>query len=181
MLSIAIMLLLAAAQTQGTTGTAGTGGAAPAGQRGAGGRGQPPAAPGPGSPATFKSNEELMTTLKAAIARATNGAQASAGVATSDQYSINVVHRSRGATPLTHAGNTELHYIIEGSATVVTGGKIVRPAAGTTGTTDVEGGVSRRVVKGDVILVPADTVHWYKDVDAAGVTYLEVRFVVPVK
>ena len=95
-------------------------------------------------------------------------------VSNTDQYRINVIRRAQGATPLTHAGNTELHYIIEGSATVVTGGNVVRDSNGAT----VEGGVSRRVSKGDVILVPADTPHWYKDVDGS-VTYLEVRFVVP--
>jgi quercetin dioxygenase-like cupin family protein len=59
---------------------------------------------------------------------------------------------------------------------VVTGGKVVRDSSGA----KVEGGVSRRVAKGDVILVPADTPHWYKDVESP-VTYLEVRFVVPAK
>jgi mannose-6-phosphate isomerase-like protein (cupin superfamily) len=137
-----------------------------------------PAAPPPGSPAIYKSDAELTTALKAAAARAAAGAQISAPFATTDQYRINVVQRTQGAGPLTHAGNTELHHIIDGAATVVTGGKIVRGAAGTPAT--VEGGVSRRVTKGDVILVPADTPHWYKEVEGS-VTYLEVRFVVPTK
>jgi mannose-6-phosphate isomerase-like protein (cupin superfamily) len=153
--------------------------AAPAAGR-AGGRGAaaqtPPAAPPAGSPAIYKSDAELMATLKDAAGRAAAGAQISANFATTDQYQINVVRRTTGATPLTHAGNTELHHIIDGSATVVTGGKIVRG----TGPATIEGGVSRHVTKGDVILVPADTPHWYKDVDGS-VTYLEVRFVVPTK
>jgi mannose-6-phosphate isomerase-like protein (cupin superfamily) len=151
---------------------------APAG-RGTAARGAvapPPPAPPPGSPATYKSDAELTTTLKAAIARAAAGAQTSANVATTDQYQINLVHRTVGATPLTHAGNTEVHHIVEGSATVVTGGKIVRGPSGAT----IEGGVSRHVGPGDVILVPADTPHWYQTVDGS-VTYLEVRFVVPTK
>ena len=89
---------------------------------------------------------------------------------------FNVVHRTSGATPLAHAANTEVHHIIEGSATVVTGGTVVRSSNGAT----VEGGVSRHVTKGDVILVPADTPHWYKDVEGS-ITYLEVRFVVPAR
>jgi mannose-6-phosphate isomerase-like protein (cupin superfamily) len=131
----------------------------------------PAAAPPPGSPALYKSEAELTAALKDATARA--GMQSGA-ISNTDQYRINVIRRTQSGAPLTHAGNTELHYIIEGSATVVTNGKVVRGSGGAT----VEGGVSRRVTKGDVILVPADTPHWYKDVDGA-VTYLEVRFVVP--
>jgi len=133
----------------------------------------PPAAPPPGSPALYKSDAELAAALKDATLRA--GMQ-TAVVSNTDQYRINVIHRTQGAAPLTHAGNTELHHIIEGSATVVTGGKVVRDSSGA----KVEGGVSRRVAKGDVILVPADTPHWYKEVESS-VTYLEVRFVVPDK
>jgi hypothetical protein len=112
-----------------------------------------PAAPPPGSPAIYKSDAELTAGLKAALARAAEGAQISAGISTTDQYRINLVQRRQGAGPLTHAGNTELHYITEGA---------------------------RRVTKGDVIVVPADTPHWYKEVEGV-VTYLEVRFVVPTK
>ena len=133
-----------------------------------------PAAPPPGSPALYKSDAELTAALKAATARA--GGTQTAAVSNTDQYRINVVRRTEGATPLTHAGNTELHHIIEGAATVVTGGTVVRSTSGVT----IEGGVSRRVTKGDVILVPADTPHWYKDVEGS-VTYLEVRFVIPSK
>ena len=133
----------------------------------------PPAAPPPGSPALYKSDAELTAALKEAAARA--GMQTGA-ISNTDQYRINVIRRTQSGTPLTHTGNTELHYIIEGSATVVTSGKVVRDSNGAT----VEGGVSRRVTKGDVILVPADTPHWYKDVEGS-VTYLEVRFVVPAK
>ena len=133
---------------------------------------QVPTAPPPGSPALFKSDAELTAALKAATARA--GGTQTAAVSNTDQYRINLVRRTEGATPLTHAGNTELHHIIEGAATVVTGGTVVKSSNGAT----VEGGVSRRVTKGDVILVPADTPHWYKDVEGS-VTYLEVRFAVP--
>src|SRR5262245_9165880 len=77
--------------------------------RGRGAAEPTPAAPPPGSPAIFKSNTELTEALKQALARATPGAQTSANVANTDQYRINLVHRTQGATPLTHAGNTELH------------------------------------------------------------------------
>src|SRR6185436_3416076 len=86
--------------------------AAPAAGRGAAAAQATPAAPPPGSPATYKSDAELMTALKAATERAAAGAQISAAFANTDQYRINVVKRTVGATPLAHAGNTELHHII---------------------------------------------------------------------
>ena len=59
----------------------------------------------------------------------------------------------------------------------MTGGSIVRPTAGASGggVATIQGGESRHVTKGDVILIPAGTPHWYKDVDGS-ITYLEVRF-----
>jgi mannose-6-phosphate isomerase-like protein (cupin superfamily) len=156
---------------------------APAAGRGARGGGAQaaqatPAAPGPGSPAIYKSAAEFLAAIKASEGRGGDSGMVSSNFSNTDQWRINLVKRDRGATPLTHAGNTELHYIVEGSATLVTGGKIIRPAGG--GAADVEGGVTRKVGKGDVVLVPADTVHWYKDVEGS-ITYLEVRFVVPTK
>ena len=38
----------------------------------------------------------------------------------------------------------------------------------------------RKVSKGDVILIPAGTPHWYRDLDGT-ITYLEVRFDLPKK
>jgi mannose-6-phosphate isomerase-like protein (cupin superfamily) len=72
-----------------------------------------------------------------------------------------------------HPDATELHFILEGSATFVTGGKIISPAGA--GGPVIEGGMARIVHKGDAIIVPPDTPHWYRHVDGA-LTYLEVRF-----
>jgi mannose-6-phosphate isomerase-like protein (cupin superfamily) len=67
-----------------------------------------------------------------------------------------------------------LHIILAGSGTLVTGGKIE--------TSDdskiIEGGVSRKVSKGDVILVPADTPYWYQEINGS-LDAIEVRFVRP--
>jgi mannose-6-phosphate isomerase-like protein (cupin superfamily) len=126
-------------------------------------------APPPGSAGIYKSDNELTATLKKAIAAA-NGNQSTSPIANTDQYRINIVHREKAAGALAHEGNTELHYIIEGTGIVVTGGTIVR------GT--IEGGETHAVKRGDVILVPAGSAHWYKEVTTP-ITYLEVRFVAP--
>lgn len=135
-----------------------------------------PPAPAPGSPAIYKAGPELMSALKAAMARTPE--QASAAIANTDQYRVNIVHRQKPGGALAHAGNTELHYIIEGGGTIVTGGRIVRPAGGDAAKATIEGGDTRRLAAGDVVIVPADSPHWYKAVEG-GITYLEVRFVAP--
>ena len=135
----------------------------------------PAAAPPAGSPAPYKAGEELLAALQKAADR---GGMTSGAISNTDQYRINLVRRIKPAGALAHAGNTELHYITEGAGTLVTGGTVVRPAGG--GGATIQNGETRRVVKGDVILIPADTPHWYKDVERA-ITYLEVRFVAPTK
>ncbi|MEP6782425.1 MAG: cupin domain-containing protein [Acidobacteriota bacterium] len=132
-----------------------------------------PAAPAPGSAATYKSAEALAAALK--IAKAIGGMTTSA-VAITDQYRINIVHRAQPAGAIAHAGNTELHYIIEGSGTVVTGGTIVNGA--TAGAATIKDGVTQHVKKGDVVIVPETLPHWYSEVDSA-ITYLEVRWLAP--
>ncbi len=132
----------------------------------------------PSAPATYVGNADLMAALKKATAA--NPDMSTSAVKNTDQYRINIVRRGKAAGAIAHVPGTELHYIIEGAGTVVTGGKIVRPAAGTTGAATIEGGETRHVTKGDVILIPEATPHWYKDVEGS-ITYLEVRFNVPVK
>ena len=133
---------------------------------------QAPRAPGPGSPATYKSAEALAAALK--IAKATESGMTTSGVANTDQYRVNIVRRAKPAGAIAHAGNTELHYIIEGSGTVVTGGTIVRGA--TPGAATIANGVTQRVSKGDVVIVPENSPHWYSQIDSE-ITYLEVRWV----
>jgi mannose-6-phosphate isomerase-like protein (cupin superfamily) len=156
----------------------------PAAGRGAAGRGAAaapeaaPPAPAAGSPATYKPGAELMEILKKNMS--TTGEMTTAAVSNTAQYRVNIVHRSRPAGAIAHAGNTELHYIIEGAGTVVTGGTIVRPAAGSGALATIDGGVAKHVTKGDVVIVPENSAHWYKDIEGQ-ITYLEVRWLAPKK
>ena len=132
----------------------------------------PPAA----APATYLSEAELMATLKEAAKTAP--AMHTAPVKLADHYRINIVRRTTGQGAIAHPDGTEVHHIIEGTATFVSGGTMVRAAGAAAGAATIEGGQSRRVSKGDVILVPAGTPHWYKDLEGS-ITYLEVRFDLP--
>jgi mannose-6-phosphate isomerase-like protein (cupin superfamily) len=157
------------AQTGTTGGPAARGAARPAAQ-------PAPPAPPPGSAGIFKSNADLQAVLAKAIAGSTD--MATSAVANTDQYRVNIVHRPKPNGAIAHPGNTELHYIIEGSGTVVTGGTIVRKAGGAAGSATIEGGESHKVSKGDIIIVPAGSAHMYSEVNGE-ITYLEVRFVAP--
>ena len=77
--------------------------------------------------------------------------------------------------------------MIEGSGTFVTGGELVNPqprekgsdivtqlSGPGTGGTGIKGGVSRRLVKGDMVIIPAGTPHWFSDIQET-ITYSVVR------
>jgi hypothetical protein len=75
---------------------------------------------------------------------------------------------------------TEVYYILEGGGTLVTGGKIVNPkpvpsnrSAGPRGE-KIEGGVTRHVSKGDLIIIPGRTPHWWSSLDG-DLNYMIIR------
>jgi mannose-6-phosphate isomerase-like protein (cupin superfamily) len=163
-----LIALPAAAQTPATRSTATTTSSAPA-------ESVAPA-PAPGTAGIFKGHAELQAALQAAIAKTND--MATAPIALTDQYRVNIVHRPKANGAIAHPGYTELHYIIDGSGTVVTGGTIVRAAGAPAGSATIDGGVTRQVSKGDVVIVPAGSAHMYSVVNGE-ITYLEVRFVAP--
>lgn len=139
--------------------------------------GQPePAAPAPGSAGIFKSNTDLQVALKAAIAKTDD--MAASLVANTDQYRVNIVHRPKANGAIAHPGNTELHYIIAGTGSVTTGGKIIRKPGAPASEATIEGGETHDVKPGDIVIVPAGSAHMYNKVNGE-ITYLEVRFVAP--
>src|SRR5687768_13204239 len=86
----------------------------------AGGAATTPPAPAPGSAGIFRSQAELQAVLQRAIAEGDE--PASSSITLTDQYRASLIRRTEPNGALSHRGNTELHYIVEGSGTVVTGG-----------------------------------------------------------
>ncbi|HEY6360045.1 MAG TPA: hypothetical protein VIX63_03035 [Vicinamibacterales bacterium] len=66
---------------------------------------------------------------------------------------------------------TEIYEIVDGAGTFVTGGTFANPQDRTAG---IKGGESRRVSKGDFIIIPAGTHHWFSSIEGS-ITYLETR------
>ncbi len=81
-----------------------------------------------------------------------------------------MVHTSRRETPgmaEVHALDTDIIYVLDGTATLVTGGNVVgghATAADEVRGASIEHGESRQLSAGDVIIVPNGTPHWFQHV-----------------
>lgn len=83
------------------------------------------------------------------------------------------------------AGEAELHettnhvfIMVDGDATMVTGGKLVgakTTAPGQIRGSEVQGGQTHHLTKGDVITIPAKTPHWWKEVSTKTIAYYAVN------
>ncbi len=77
-------------------------------------------------------------------------------------YRANLEYRTATAPAAVHETEAEMMYVLEGSGTVVTGGKLVNEKrnneANLSGSA-IEGGSSQTVNKGDVLIVPQNTPH----------------------
>ena len=90
-------------------------------------------------------------------------------VAVSGPYRVLLEYRTGLTPPTVHHGQTELVYVLQGNATLVTGGHLTgvqpRPGATTDMGTGIEGAdKSQPLAKGDILLVPAETAHQFQDV-----------------
>jgi mannose-6-phosphate isomerase-like protein (cupin superfamily) len=82
-------------------------------------------------------------------------------------YSAGLEYRASVGTAAVHETEAEMFYVIDGTATMVTGGKLVgetRNGDNLTGSA-IEGGNSRTIGKGDFIIVPEKTAHWFSKID----------------
>ena len=80
-----------------------------------------------------------------------------------------------GGANLHEVNTTEIYYMVEGVATLVTGGTLTDEDTNTLAAgRGIEGGVSRRVTKGDVIIIPGYTAHWFSELET-DIEYLIIR------
>lgn len=93
----------------------------------------------------------------------------------SDKYMVHASRRDQPGIGEVHAKDADIIYVLGGTATFVTGGTLVEPhnvATGEIRGKEISGGESRKLSKGDVIVVPAGTPHWFKQVDAPFLYYV---------
>ena len=83
-----------------------------------------------------------------------------------------------GGANLHPVNTTEIYYMLEGIATLVTGGTLIDETPAPTGTSlrgsGIAGGVTRQVTKGDVIIIPGHTPHWFSALET-DIEYLIFR------
>lgn len=85
------------------------------------------------------------------------------------KYKISAGRRVTTGPVEIHANDTDIFYVVEGSATFVTGGTTVdqtTKAPGESNANAMTGGVTHHLTKGDVIVIPKGVPHWFTAVDS---------------
>lgn len=94
-----------------------------------------------------------------------------------ESYMVHTSRRDGAGKAEVHFQDADIIYVEEGTATVVTGGTVVEPttlAPGEIRGKEIAGGETRTLHKGDVLIVPSGTPHWFKEVSAP-FTYFVVK------
>lgn len=92
-----------------------------------------------------------------------------------ENYMVHASRREKAGLSEVHDLDTDIIYVLDGTATVVTGGKSVDPKTIEPGEhrgASIEGGETRQLKKGDVLIVPKGTPHWFKQVDGTFLYYV---------
>lgn len=92
-----------------------------------------------------------------------------------ENYMVHASRREKAGLAEVHDLDTDIIYVLDGTATVVTGGSSVDPKtieAGEHRGTSIEGGETRQLKKGDVLIVPKGTPHWFRQVDGTFLYYV---------
>ena len=91
------------------------------------------------------------------------------------RYQIHASRREEPGQVEVHVKDTDIIYMLSGTTTFVTGGSMI---GGKTIAPDeirgsnVDGGETRTLTKGDVMIVPKGTPHWFKDVSGPVLYYV---------
>jgi hypothetical protein len=90
-------------------------------------------------------------------------------------YKIHASRREGPGMAEIHTRDTDIAYVLQGTATLVTGGTAV--GVKETGPeelrgTAIDGGETRELMVGDVVVIPNGTPHWFKRVTAPFLYYV---------
>jgi glc operon protein GlcG len=92
-----------------------------------------------------------------------------------ENYMVHASRRESAGMSEVHELDTDIIYVLDGTATFVTGGTSVNPkmvASNEFRGSSVDGGETRQLKKGDVVIVPKGTPHWFKQVDGTFLYYV---------
>jgi mannose-6-phosphate isomerase-like protein (cupin superfamily) len=133
---------------------------------------QQSASPGaPPSPKLFAGSADVVAMMaKAKAERKQDQANFVQPIVQLAPYNANLEYRAAGvnAPASVHEREAEMFYVVDGSGTLVTGGKLREEkrtnAENLTGT-GIDGGMPRKLTKGDWVMVPEKTAHWFTQID----------------
>ena len=95
--------------------------------------------------------------------------------ANGENYMVHASRREKPGMVEVHELDTDIIYVLDGTATIVTGGRSVeskQTAPNEFRGTSVDGGETRDLKKGDILIIPKGTPHWFKKVDGAFLYYV---------
>lgn len=130
-------------------------------------------------PAIYKPSAQIMAELD----EAESAAASAGGWSVTVSPGVTVRRRSSSVEQyaIYHPYSTEIYRILEGSGTLVTGGRLELPLAASNNPDivrsekGIEGGLARRVSPGDVLVLQPGTPHWFSSIDGESITYMESR------
>jgi mannose-6-phosphate isomerase-like protein (cupin superfamily) len=91
-------------------------------------------------------------------------------------FQVQGSHRVKPGNAELHVKETDVFYVTDGEATVVTGGTIIgrhEVRANQIGGSGIEGGQTFHLKKGDVMTIEAGVPHWFKETN--GISYYVVK------
>ena len=130
-------------------------------------------------PAIYKSNADIMAELD----QAESASASAGGWGVTVSPGVTVRRRSSAVVQyaIYHPFSTEIYRILEGSGTLVTGGRLELPLAESSNPNiirsekGISGGLARTVSAGDVLVLQPGTPHWFSSIDGESITYMESR------
>jgi uncharacterized protein GlcG (DUF336 family)/uncharacterized RmlC-like cupin family protein len=96
-----------------------------------------------------------------------------------DAYKVDAGRRTGPGEVELHTSVTDMMYVLDGEASVVTGGEMVnrrQVGPGEYRASATRGGTTQRLARGDVMVIPAGVPHWFKEVPGP-LTYYVVKVV----
>ncbi|HYM18414.1 MAG TPA: hypothetical protein VEU06_07620 [Micropepsaceae bacterium] len=112
---------------------------------------------------TFMSDKEIMGLVdKAKADRKGDAPLVAEPILSMAPYRAQLEYRPGTSPAAVHEKDAELMVVLQGTGNIVTGGKLVeekRNNANNLGGSSINGGKSQAVVKGDMLIVPANTPH----------------------
>jgi uncharacterized protein GlcG (DUF336 family)/mannose-6-phosphate isomerase-like protein (cupin superfamily) len=96
-------------------------------------------------------------------------------------FRINASRRNGPGQGEVHVHDTDIFYVLSGSADLIVGGTLTEPHALSDGEvrgSGIEGGEARAIARGDVVVIPRGVPHWFKRVTTP-FTYYVVKSTAP--